>query len=166
MSAEILSPGYGSAAGVLVGRDGTGPGQHPHHQGPRHQPPRPSPRRLPQSPPQCLSSADLAPGVVLEQDQVRGNTAIRGGAQNHDNVNVFIDGVSQKNNVLRGGVVGQDSSRGNPFPQSAVKEFKIITQNYKAEFDQVSSAAITAVTKSGGNEIHGDAYFDRTETDE
>ncbi len=119
---------------------------------------------LPQATHNFLSSADLAPGVVFEQDQVSGNTAIRGGAQNHDNVNVFIDGVSQKNNVLRGGVVGQDSSRGNPFPQSAVKEFKIITQNYKAEFDQVSSAAITAVTKSGTNELHGDVYFDRTET--
>jgi hypothetical protein len=120
---------------------------------------------LPQLSHNFLSSADLAPGVVFEQDQATGNTAIRAGAQNHDNVNVFIDGVSQKNNILRGGVVGQDSSRGNPFPQSAVKEFKVITQNYKAEFDQVSSAAITAVTKSGGNEVHGDVYFDRTETD-
>src|ERR1700738_761903 len=119
---------------------------------------------LPQATHNFLSSADLAPGVVFEQDQASGNTAIRGGAQNHDNINVFIDGVSQKNNILRGGVVGQDSSRGNPFPQSAVKEFKIITQNYKAEFDQVSSAAITAVTKSGTNELHGDVYFDRTET--
>jgi hypothetical protein len=119
---------------------------------------------LPQATHNFLSSADLAPGVVFEQDQATGNTSIKAGAQNHDNVNVFIDGVSQKNNILRGGVVGQDSSRGNPFPQSAVKEFKVITQNYKAEFDQVSSAAITAVTKSGTNEMHGDVYFDRAET--
>ena len=70
----------------------------------------------------------------------------------------------QKNNILRGGVTGQDSSRGNPFPQSAIAEYKVITQNYKAEFDQVSSAAITAITKSGTNEFHGDAYVDRTGT--
>jgi hypothetical protein len=119
---------------------------------------------LPQATHNFLSSADLAPGVVFEQDQATGNTSIQAGGQNHDNVNVFIDGVSQKNNILRGGLVGQDSSRGNPFPQSAVKEFKVITQNYKAEFDQVSSAAITAVTKSGTNELHGDVYFDRAET--
>jgi hypothetical protein len=119
---------------------------------------------LPQISHNFLSSADLAPGVVFEQDQGTGSTAIRAGAQNHDNVNVYIDGVSQKNNILRGGLIGQDSSRGNPFPQSAVKEFKVITSNYKAEFDQVSSAAITAVTKSGTNELHGDAYFDRTES--
>jgi len=41
-----------------------------------------------------------------------------------------------------------DSSRGSPFPQSAVAEYKVISQNYKAEFDQVSSAAITAVSLS------------------
>jgi outer membrane receptor protein involved in Fe transport len=120
---------------------------------------------LPQVSHNFLSGADLAPGVVFEQDQGSGYTNLRSGAQNHDNVNVFIDGVSQKNNILRGGMVGQDSSRGNPFPESAVKEFKVITQNYKAEFDQVSSAAITAVTKSGTNEFHGDVYFDRAETD-
>ncbi len=65
---------------------------------------------------------------------------------------------------MRGGLAGQDSSRGNPFPQSAIAEYKVITQNYKAEFDQVSSAAITAITKSGTNEFHGDAYVDRTGT--
>ena len=119
---------------------------------------------LPQATHNFLSSADLAPGVVFDQDQATGDTTIRAGAQSKDNVNVFIDGVSQKNNILRGGLVGQDSSRGNPFPQSAVKEFKVITQNYKAEFDQVSSAAITAVTKSGTNDVHGEVYYDRAQT--
>ena len=118
---------------------------------------------LPQASRNFLTSVDLVPGVVFQQDAA-GNTTVQAGAQNHDNVNVFIDGVSQKNNILRGGLVGQDSSRGNPFPQSAIQEFKVVTQNYKAEFDQVSSAAITAVTKSGTNEVHGDVYFDRSET--
>ena len=30
-----------------------------------------------------------------------------------------------KNDVLQGGTSGQDSSRGNPFPQSAVQEFRV-----------------------------------------
>ena len=119
---------------------------------------------LPQATHNFLSSADLAPGVVFSQDQGSGYTQLNAGAQNHDNINVFIDGVSQKNNILRGGLTGQDSTRGNPFPQSAIKEYKVITQNYKAEFDQVSSAAITAVTKSGTNDLHGEAYYDRTQT--
>ncbi len=118
---------------------------------------------LPQSTRNFLSSADLAPGVAFNSDDA-GNTKIQSGSQNFDHVNVYIDGVGQKNNIIRGGVAGQDSSRGNPFPQSAIAEYKVITQNYKAEFDQVSSAAITAITKSGTNEFHGDAYVDRTGT--
>ncbi len=118
---------------------------------------------LPQSTRNFLSSADLAPGVAFSSDDA-GNTKLQSGSQNFDHVNVYIDGVGQKNNIIRGGLTGQDSSRGNPFPQSAIAEYKVITQNYKAEFDQVSSAAITAITKSGTNELHGDAYVDRTGT--
>jgi outer membrane receptor protein involved in Fe transport len=59
-------------------------------------------------------------------------------------------------------VSGQDSSRGNPFPQSAIGEYKVITSNYKAEFDQVSSAAIVASTKSGTNDFHGSFFWDTT----
>ncbi len=118
---------------------------------------------LPQTTRNFLSSADLAPGVAFSTDN-GGNTKVQSGAQNFDHVNVFIDGVGQKNNILRGGLSGQDSTRGNPFPQSAIAEYKVLTQNYKAEFDQVSSAAITAITKSGTNEFQGEAYVDRTGT--
>lgn len=118
---------------------------------------------LPQTTRNFLSSADLAPGVVFSSD-ASGNTSIQAGSQNFDHVNVFIDGVGQKNNILRGGLSGQDSSRGNPFPQSAIAEYKVLSQNYKAEFEQVSSAAITAITKSGTNELHGEVYVDRTGT--
>lgn len=118
---------------------------------------------LPQQTRNFLSAVDLAPGVAFVSD-ASGNTRVQAGAQNHDNLNVFIDGVGQKNNILRGGLTGQDTSRGNPFPQGAIAEFRVLTQNYKAEFDQVSSAAITAVTKSGGNQFKGEAYFDRTGT--
>lgn len=117
---------------------------------------------LPQNSRNFLAFADLAPGVRFDVDPGTGYGKLQAGAQNQDNVNVFIDGVGQKNYILRGGVSGLDASRGNPFPQSAVAEYKVITQNYKAEFDQVSSAAITAVTKSGTNELHGDVFYDRT----
>lgn len=119
--------------------------------------------KLPQVTRNFLSFADLAPGVRFNVDTA-GNVKMQSGSQSQDNVNVFIDGVSQKNNILRGGVSGLDSSRGNPFPQSAVAEYKVIAQNYKAEFDQVSSAAITAVTKSGGNTLSGDVFWDHSGT--
>lgn len=117
---------------------------------------------LPQVSRNFLSFADLAPGVRTDIDPTTGYVKLQGGAQNQDNVNVFIDGVGQKNYILRGGMAGLDSSRGNPFPQSAVAEYKVLSQNYKAEYDQVSSTAITAITKSGTNELHGDAFIDYT----
>jgi hypothetical protein len=116
---------------------------------------------LPQVTRNFLSFADLAPGVRFDVNG-QGQVKVQSGAQNQDNINIFIDGVSQKNNILRGGASAMDSTRGNPFPQSAIAEYKIISQNYKAEFDQVSSVAITAVTKSGTNELHGDAFIDHT----
>ncbi|WP_431287829.1 carboxypeptidase regulatory-like domain-containing protein [Roseateles chitinivorans] len=118
---------------------------------------------LPQTTRNFLSAADLAPGVAFSTDS-SGLSRVQSGAQDFDHLNVFIDGVGQKNNILRGGVSGQSDTRGNPFPQSAIAEYKVLTQNYKAEFDQVSSAAITAVTKSGTNEFHGEIYGDRTGT--
>ncbi len=108
-----------------------------------------------------LSFADLAPGVRTDTDS-SGVVTLHGGAQDRNNINIYIDGVSQKNNILRGGASAMDTSRGNPFPQSAVAEYKVISQNYKAEFDQVSSTAITAVTKSGTNAVHGEVFWDTT----
>lgn len=114
---------------------------------------------LPQTTRNFLAFADLAPGVQFNEGQ-DGSTSIQGGAQSPNAINIFIDGVGQKNYVLRGGVTGQDASRGNPFPQSAIAEYKVITQNYSAEYDQLSSAAIVAVTASGTNEFHGGFFYD------
>lgn len=119
---------------------------------------------LPQASRNFLAFADIVPGMQFTTGN-EGTSQIKSGAQNSNGVNVFIDGVSQKNYVTKGGLSGQDSTRGNPFPQAAIAEYKVITSNYKAEFDQLSSAAITAVTKSGSNEFHGDVFFDYTDQD-
>jgi outer membrane receptor protein involved in Fe transport len=118
--------------------------------------------RLPQTDRNFLAFADLAPGVQVDRG-AGGEIHIRGGAQNINKINVFLDGVSQKDYVLKGGITGQDTSRGNPFPQAAIGEYKVITQNYKAEYQHVGSAVITAVTKSGTNEFHGDVFYDYTD---
>jgi hypothetical protein len=111
---------------------------------------------LPQSSRNFLNFAAIAPGVHLSRDELRQEYSY--GAQGSSNTNVFIDGTSYKNDVLLGGSVGQDSSRGNPFPQNAVQEFRVITQNFKAEYQKASSAIISAITKSGGNDLHGDVF--------
>ncbi len=113
-------------------------------------------QNLPQSTRNFLNFAVLAPGVRLNHDELR--QEISYGAQGATNTNVFIDGASYKNDILLGGVAGGDASRGNPFPQNAVQEFRVITQNYKAEYQKASSVIISAVTKSGTNDLHGDVF--------
>ncbi|GGB29619.1 membrane protein [Sphingomonas metalli] len=118
--------------------------------------------QLPQNSRNFLAFADLAPGVRF-LEEADGSARIQGGAQRSNSVNVFIDGISQKDYVLKNGITGQDSSAGNPFPQLAIGEYQVLSSNYKAEFDQVSSVAITATTKSGTNEFHGEGFFDYTD---
>lgn len=118
---------------------------------------------LPQGNRNFLDFAALAPGV-----QQRGAGVSAGGAST-SNTNLFIDGASYKSDVLPGGVAGQDPSLervtgagrvvGNPFPQSAVQEFRVLTQNYKAEYQKASGAVITAATKSGTNQTHGELFY-------
>jgi len=120
--------------------------------------------QLPQNNRNFLAFADLAPGVQFQTDS-SGNSSLRGGGQGRNGVNVFIDGIGQKDYILKNGVTGQDTSQGNPFPQLAIGEYRVITSNYKAEFDQVSSVAITAVTKSGTNEFHGEGFVDFSNQD-
>jgi outer membrane receptor protein involved in Fe transport len=117
----------------------------------------------PQSSRNFLQFADAVPGMVFTRD-ANGNTSLRSGAQATSAINVYIDGVGQKNYVLPGGVTGQTGSQGNPFPQLAIGEYKVITSNYKAEYDQISGAAVVAQTKSGTNTFHGDVFGDFTNT--
>ncbi|MEA2713556.1 MAG: hypothetical protein QOK27_1517 [Gemmatimonadales bacterium] len=116
-------------------------------------------QNLPSSSRNFLDLAQLAPGVRVTPDRINGtNKSFASGALPADNINVFIDGQSFKNDITVGGVVAQDASRGNPFPRNAVQEFRIITNNFKAEYQKASSAIITAATKSGGNEWQGSVF--------
>ena len=122
---------------------------------------------IPQTTRNFLEFADTVPGMEFTIN--KGNTSIQAGAQANSAINVYIDGVGQKNYVKAGGITGQSGPQnggdpGNPFPQLAIGEYKVITSNYKAEYDQISSAAITAETKSGTNEFHGEVFD--TYTDE
>ncbi|HEV8329892.1 MAG TPA: TonB-dependent receptor [Steroidobacteraceae bacterium] len=118
-----------------------------------------------------LEFADAVPGMQFEVD-AKGNTSIRSGTLSTATTNVYIDGIGQKNYVRPSGLTGQGGADplqdtrgdpGNPFPQLAIGEYKVITSNYKAEYDQVSGAAITAVTKSGTNEFESQAFMTYTE---
>ena len=114
---------------------------------------------LPQNNRNFLGLAALAPGVRFTDNQDEAGQKYRSAGADARQVNVFVDGLSYKNDLLQGGAFMQDSSRGNPFPQNAVQEFRVLTQNYKAEYEKAAAAVITAVTKSGGNAFSGDVFY-------
>ncbi len=122
---------------------------------------------LPQGNRNFLDFAALAPGIRILKDGDRRRQTFGGAGVGLDpngdsfggpQVNVFIDGVSLRSNVNQGGVVGQDVSAGNPFSQLAIGEFRVLTSNFKAEYEDAGTAIITAITKSGTNEFHGEAF--------
>ncbi len=113
---------------------------------------------LPQNDRNFMNFAALAPGVAVSADTSK--RQFKGAGLGATQVNVFIDGQSVKDQVGNGGVAGQSFSSGNPFPQLAIQEFKVSTQNFKAEYEQAGSAIISAITKSGGTEFHGSAFYE------
>lgn len=122
---------------------------------------------LPQVTRNFLEFASTVPGVQFSVD-ANHNTSLRGGAQLASGVNVYIDGVSQKDLVGGGsGITGSagptgNGDPGNPFPQLAIAEYKVVTSNYSAEYGDASSAIIIAQTKSGTNDFHAEAFGDFT----
>jgi hypothetical protein len=107
-----------------------------------------------------LDLAQLQPGVTVTEDRTSTQfRTVTAGGQAPSSVNLFIDGTSFKNDMTQGGIAGQDASRGNPFPRNAVDQYRVIGQNFKAEYQKASSAVITATTKSGGNVWSGNALI-------
>ena len=104
-----------------------------------------------------LDYAKLVPGITA-QTVNDGNKYFAAGGQPAEAVNIFVDGATYKNDVLKGGVVGQDANRGNPLPQGAIQEFRVLTQNYKAEYQRAASAVIVATTKTGTNRTEGEVF--------
>lgn len=114
-------------------------------------------RSLPQPDRNFLNFAGLAPGITVSRNELRKEITAAGLPATK--INVFVDGASLKNDILEGGVHGQDASRGNPFPQIALQEFRVITQNFKAEYQRAASAVVTATTKSGTNELEVSGFI-------
>ena len=120
---------------------------------------------LPQNNRNFINFAALAPGIRVLQTEFRQTFGGAGVGVNRDGdsfggpqVNVFIDGVSLRSNVNQGGIIGQDVSRGNPFSQLAVAEFRVLTSNFKAEYEDAGTSIITAITRSGTNDLHGEIF--------
>ncbi|QQS31777.1 MAG: TonB-dependent receptor [Acidobacteriota bacterium] len=95
----------------------------------------------------------LTPAVIQEGD--RSGLVISG--QRSINSNVAVDGADF-NDALQGNQRG-----GNEavffFPQTAVREFQVVRSGATAEVGRTGAGFVNAVTKSGTNEISGEAFF-------
>src|SRR5262247_2383678 len=54
---------------------------------------------------------------------------------------------------------------GYSISQSAVQEFQVNTSNYSAEYGRAAGGVTNAVTKSGTNQYHGDAFYHQRNSD-
>ncbi len=97
-----------------------------------------------------LQLALLQPGVTETNDDngSAGTFSIAGGRT--DSVTFLLDG-GVNNDLLDNGVVF------NPNPDT-VAEFRILQNNYTAEYGRNGGGVISVVTKSGGNQFHGSAF--------
>lgn len=99
--------------------------------------------------------AALTPTVQINPQ--RGSISFAG--QRGINGNVMVDGADY-NNPFFGGTRGGERSNFVPtIPQTSIQEFEAITTGYAAEYGRSTGGVLNAVSKSGGNELHGEAFY-------
>jgi hypothetical protein len=95
----------------------------------------------------------LTPGATTDGDF--GMVSFNGVAGNYNNYSV--DGANDNNAFF-----AQQVGRGTipfQFSEDVIQEFQVTSNGFAAEFGQAGGGLVNSVTKSGGNDIHGDAYY-------
>jgi hypothetical protein len=92
----------------------------------------------------------LSPGVVSGTSS--GGAAVNGARERNNNF--MLDGSDNNDS----GVPGQLAGAVGANPDTAA-EFRVITNNFDAEFGRNTGAVVDVITRSGTNQIHGDAYW-------
>lgn len=105
--------------------------------------------------------ASLLPGVVPSPStESTASDALFVNGQD-DNSNAFaFDGADNADDVI-----GARAGAQTRVPMQAIQEFQVLTSQFDAEFGRSVGAVINAVTKSGGNELHGSAFLYRQDAD-
>jgi hypothetical protein len=93
-----------------------------------------------------------------------GNPQTSGGGQNLTDrgVGYFINGQrSSGTEILMDGVENTnlfDTTVALEIPQDAVQEFRVVTNNFDAQYGRASGGVVNVSTKSGTNTLHGSAW--------
>ncbi len=104
----------------------------------------------------------LSPGVVSDQGSARAaqSDSISFGGMNEAYKSIWLEGVDFNDEITRGGSSRSAATRA-AIGQEAIQEFQVMANSYSAEFGRSASGAINVVTKSGGNDMHGSAFYFR-----
>ena len=92
----------------------------------------------------------LSPGTEQTNSRL-GGISVNG--QRERNNNFLLDGVDNNDTSVPGGL----TSVLGPNPES-VQEFRVITDNFNAEYGRNTGAIVDVITSSGSNTFHGKAY--------
>ncbi|MBW4028805.1 MAG: TonB-dependent receptor [Acidobacteria bacterium] len=126
-------------------------------------------RELPLNGRDWTQLATLEPGVneVRNQSPVGGvgSADVSRGARGFGNQLSVAGTRPTQNNYRLDGISFNDYTNGAPGSVlgplagvDAIAEFSVLTANYTSEYGKTSGGVINAVTKSGTNQFHGDAY--------
>ena len=102
-----------------------------------------------------FSGRDVYTLLVLQPDVSSDNATARGlgfsvNGQRVSSSNYMLDGVDNNDLIVTGPATRVSAD--------AVKEFRMNTNNYSAEFGRASGFIANAITQSGTNELHGTAF--------
>jgi hypothetical protein len=109
-----------------------------------------------------MALVQLAPGVINSTDMRLGKA---GSFSINKNSQFSTDGSGQYNNEFTLDGVSNTQAQGTSArvgfipPQTAVSEFKVQTASYDASVSHTVGALVNVSTRTGGNDLHGEAYW-------
>jgi len=103
-----------------------------------------------------LDATVIAPGIRSYATEGGRSLPAAGALSAPRFVNFYLDGTEWKG-IGTGNLVGFPQT-GSLIPQDAIRELRVLLNPYDAEFARGGSWVISAVTKQGGNELHGSLF--------
>jgi hypothetical protein len=122
-------------------------------------------RELPLNGRSWTDLATLQPGVAAIETQASYSAAADRGNRGFGSQMSISGGRVRENSYRIDGVSVNDYSNGGPgsvlggtLGVDAIEEFSVVTANAPAEYGRTSAGVISAITRSGTNNLHGTAY--------
>ena len=120
-------------------------------------------RELPLNGRDYMQLATLQPGVL----EMRGQRQVRISPQSGTGMNLTIAGARPNSNIFKlDGITTNDQANSSPgaiggenFGVEAIREFSVLTNTYSTEYGRGSGGVVSAVLRSGTNELHGSLWF-------